>query len=828
MTLHIRLRELLEARNLNLLGEEEYLLAKEALLKETTQPGWAEANATTVTPSPPPPPPPLPADTRGRGTPRDAAPPPQQSSLDAAEDVFPLPYPPKRGGLSRDELDYQHFYNAQMWEVFKMHPNLPLKEREGEVLRRWGVQTEALALRAEVNRVAHEMSRRRDVSSEETHTLIQRIDEARQQVQAEHDQAIMTVLPAVPAQLVGAEAYQIERKPHLFKFLRTAETATVDTALIALLASVLSLLTYLLRKAKTCFDAAAETQRSASAEGMSMPRGACTESGLSKPPQNLTLNAWKKFAKCAAKEFKETELRLVSEDTLQSLLSHFGRKLTQTEWHWVFAQWRLFQKGGKNGKKATPRKANPTPRKTKRKTDGQDASLNQRLLEQLVLIREGETQRDTRRAVEELLRREYDDVIKRTLDENIRLAQESKASEARTVASVAHTIQTECRTEMELQREELTATIKELMTSNATLKREMREREEEYGARVEAMANAIRADAKRDMNTAFESEFAEVREMRRTYEAQLHLMRSKVAICNEQSERLATELHSTFGPHQVEDLKQRLRHEVNMEKSEELTLLSTELRCKQELITSLTAQLTTEQLRNDSAAEAETLFKECLTEMQQSQKLSTHRETLLGRLESTFHRVQALNQPSTRSSLPLSVLEARYVVFFSVGHPFNFNLTFFTDSPAQHHWLRRCRHLRASLVTRSQKRTGRRMLRLLWTIWRHLCHICHSHARRKVSQCRWSVPVKVGVATTQRTQARCAPKPPTPSETLQNSPTQGRSFPHLGWGQKTELFFCPCLFTFFCTNSFLGGSAEARHADFNFLYLHPSLQPLDV
>ena len=727
LPLHQRLRELIDAHSRGVLSTDEYAAAKAAMLADLSH----DATTTTTTTT---------ADGVGGAAPAvsehrtrpatattpatakksasaasvaAAAAPPQAAAAaqpsssssaaeeDPADDVFPLPFACRRGATTRADQERQAFHNAEMWEVFRAHPAWPAAEREREVARRQSLRDGVASLRSRVNRLSKAVARRAGcataaaaaATSDEAFQLVQRLSELRLSLREEHDQALSTVVPALPAALVGPTDQQrqvFDRKPHLFRFLRTADVATVDAHLVLLLSQSLSLVSHLLRRAKACFETLSDTTPAAAAaaaggmgHGKGSARGDPTSvlrasagagscdvlsTGGNTPPETLTLSAWRKFARSASKEFKEAELRLVSEETLQSLLLHFGRALTQTERHWVFMQWRGYQKKKKTAVAASGGPPPPPPPPPQAPPLNAEAVLQQQRLQgQLAVLREGEEERELRRRAEAAVRAEYEDVVRRCLEENQRLIGERNASEAALVEDLVHSVERDCREAHEAERGELATRVKTLLAQNATLRRELAEAAEAGATAADAAAASARADAARGAQKMLAEELCEVRSMRAGHERELRVLRGQLEVCAEQSTRLSTELESTLAGRAAEELKDLARREVEAEYLARLEAKEADLSRSHSLVATLHAQLAEQRRAAEEAAESQRLFRECVAEMRHASSLSVQRGDLIDRMGATYERVRALSKDG----------EDRYAEFFECHVPVFFSLFFF-------------------------------------------------------------------------------------------------------------------------------------------------------
>eukprot|EP01063_Lacrimia_lanifica_P033283 TRINITY_DN5871_c0_g1_i1.p1 TRINITY_DN5871_c0_g1~~TRINITY_DN5871_c0_g1_i1.p1 ORF type:complete len:716 (+),score=253.55 TRINITY_DN5871_c0_g1_i1:96-2243(+) len=631
LPLHERLREVMVSYNQGLLSEAEYTEAKRLLVQEScslTEDGGAAPKA----PKRPPP--------------ASAA----ETAADDARDLFPLPFAPKTGATARQDVAYQKFYNLQMWEVYRAHPQHTAKDRACEVRRRWGMQQGLEALRADVNaavRLAKKglVGQRYDDAA--LHALIERCARTKREFEEAHDQAVTRVLHMLPAQLVGPPNERFDRKPHLFKMLRTAEVASIDSAWLGCLAQGSSLALFLHQKASWAYSVSVGLeQRGADTALPAPPPG-----NPAAPPQCLLLNAWKKFARAAAKEFQEVELRLVSHDTLQTLLAHYGSSLTRTEQYWVGLQWRAYQK--EPAAAATPRRAakpplqNPPTPPASTQMASQLASTQ--MASQLDTVRQLVATEEYKRQATAPLRQDYEEALQLILQENASLIEERNAQDESLVKELTRNVKDECEAAYQPERAQHVAEIvrlnNELTAVRGAHAAALQEREAEIWRQARQAAAHDVAD-----------ELAEAQRLREQYEEQVGVLRAHLSVCSEQNSLLSTELQGKPPAVKlVADLRGEWEKEADSKLHARTADLQGEVARQGDVIASLTIQLEAQTQAAEASAEAQQLYRECLLEMKRTLLMHQHgvergAAPLGQRLAQHLDDMQVLNEITGRAA----------------------------------------------------------------------------------------------------------------------------------------------------------------------------------
>ncbi|KAJ9440229.1 hypothetical protein DIPPA_03153 [Diplonema papillatum] len=355
-----RLRDLVRCRDEGLVTDSEFADVKGELLREH---GWAEFQGIEAPAAPAPARRAAPAAAGDAGCGEDPG------------DVYPVPFPTKSGATSRADLEAQDFHNREMWEVFRSHPRLSTQQRSAEVARRWGLRQGIDRLREEVKTVtqwaanvepggAKKATPRRpgkpqwNYGPTTTHGLTRgqvldirtRVSRLLDDMQAEHDAVLQRPLPTLPAVLLTRDATKtapFARKPHLYRILRTAEIASIDSHRLYAVASDVSLLVHLARKLDAALAAAFDQKQCVGLPGgRHLVEGGVSVSTLGKGRSDAAgLAAWRKLSALAAPAFSEGDLRIVSAETLATLLRHYGRGLTDDEASGALQQWGRYQAG---------------------------------------------------------------------------------------------------------------------------------------------------------------------------------------------------------------------------------------------------------------------------------------------------------------------------------------------------------------------------------------------------------------------------------------------------------------------------------------------------
>ena len=645
-SLHQRLSDLMNSRRDSLITEDEYTEMKKEMLKDTTIVHGVQKSEQKKTRA---------MDSTASGV----------THGEDVDDVFPLPFPCKTGASSREDIEEQDYYNREMLEIYKTHHGLCLTERKSEATRRYALRQRIRSLKEEVksavnwaSKLLHTREKRITVSNnsivtpmvisrrggrqsntpntasnfteESLRHLLFLCEDISSIITKEHGKIITTVIPALPVELIDRESNislssrgLFEKKPHLFNILKTAEVATVDSHWIGQLHSMIAISVYLCKKLKWCIRVIFSEVVPPTSGTQNLPI-----SGSTKVTPNPAINlAWKKFVRSAKNEFSESELRLISEETLHTLLSHFGKHMTATECYWVTLKLRNFQNQDP-GSSPRRHKSITSPAPLISDTAYAPIVCSAAVQENIRAVQEEICERASTSQATDRVRSDYESVLVEILKENAKLILERNTTDNQLVEELVKNVQEECNASFTEQKKELQQQLDNCASTSQELRRGLQKRIQEVDQSVAERVTIAEQAAKNELNKSFQKEFAEVRSLRQYYEDQIQVLKGQVTLCSEQNDRLKTELNSGSTTRMVEDLKKKIssEHEVTI----------SELKAT---IASQEAQLVSQEVANKKAADL--LYQECIAEARRTAELANQRGSLVTEIDVVQKKVLA-------------------------------------------------------------------------------------------------------------------------------------------------------------------------------------------